>query len=185
MANVLLGVSAGIAAYKSADLASKLTQRGDRVRTLMTPNATRFVGALTFRAVTGEAVFTTIFDEDPDRSMEHIALADWGDVMLVAPATADLIGRLAAGLASDIVTTTACAFPKPVIVAPAMNDHMWRNAIVQQNLERLRSVAGYRVLEPEAGHLACGNVGPGRLPETERLIAAIDEAIATRESLRR
>lgn len=176
MAHVILGVSAGIAAYKAADLASKLTQRGDRVRTVMTPNATRFVSALTFRAVTGERVFTDAFGAEGDADMEHIRLSEWGDVLLIAPATADVIGRLAAGLADDLVTTTALAFPKPVLVAPAMNDHMWRHPLVQANLERLAGVAGYRVIEPGAGHLACGSVGPARLPEIDVLVAALDAA---------
>ncbi|HLU49853.1 MAG TPA: flavoprotein [Planctomycetota bacterium] len=177
MANVLLGVSAGIAAYKAVDLASKLTQRGDSVRTLLTPNATRFITPLTFRAVTGERVFTEALGGDPDADMEHIRLSEWADLLLVAPATADVIARLAAGLADDILTTTALAFSKPVLIAPAMNDHMWAHPLLQANLRRLVEVAGYRIVEPGSGHLACGSYGPARLPETADLIAAIDRAL--------
>ncbi|MEM7235824.1 MAG: flavoprotein [Planctomycetota bacterium] len=174
MSNLLLGVSGGIAAYKAADLASKLTQRGDRVRTLMTPNAREFITPLTFRAVTGEPVYTEVFSSNTAESMEHISLGEWADAMVIAPATADLIGRLAGGLGGDIISTTCLAFTQPVLLAPAMNDRMWSHAIVQENLAALQTKLDYAVVEPEAGHLACGTVGPGRLAATEDIIAAID-----------
>jgi phosphopantothenoylcysteine decarboxylase/phosphopantothenate--cysteine ligase len=177
MANILLGVSAGIACYKAVDLASKLTQRGDRVRTLLTPNATRFIAPLTFRAVTGETAISELFGADPESSMEHITLAGWGDAFIIAPASADLIGRLAAGFADDLITTTALAFRRPIVLAPAMNDQMWSNPIVQANLERLAHLAGYTIIDPASGHLACGTVGPGRLPETSELIARLIEVL--------
>ena len=176
MAHILLGVSAGIAIYKAVDLASTLTQRGDKVFTLMTPNARKFIAPLTFRAVTRQPVFTDIFDEDPEYRPEHISLSDWGQAMVIAPATADLIGRVASGLGDDILTATLLAWQKPVVLAPAMNDRMWANPIVGENLEKLRKL-GFKVVEPGEGHLACGSVGVGRLAENARIIAAIDAAL--------
>lgn len=177
MAQILLGVSAGIAIYKAVDLASKLTQRGDQVYTLMTPNARRFIAPLTFRAVTRQPVFTDTFEDDPEYRPEHISLSEWGEAMVIAPATADLIGRIAAGLGDDILTTTLLAYQRPVVLAPSMNDRMWSNPIVAANLEKL-SALGFSVVGPEEGHLACGSVGPGRLAETGRIIAALDAALA-------
>ena len=169
MSNILLGVSAGIAAYKSADLASKLTQRGDSVRTILTPSAQKFITPLTFRAVTRQEVFTDIFEDDPAYKGEHISLSQW--------ATADLIGKLAGGLGGDLLTVTALAFDKPVLFAPAMNDRMWMNPVVQENVSRLQDVLGYRLIDPGEGHLACGSVGPGRLAEVPELISRIDETL--------
>ncbi len=179
MANILLGVSAGIAAYKSADLASTLTQRGDQVRTILTPHAREFITPLTFRAVTRQEVFTDTFDDDPAYRPEHISLGDWADALVIAPATADLIGKLAAGLGDNLLTVTVLAFDKPVLLAPAMNDRMWANPLVQGNLARLRDVAGHHVVGPDSGHLACGTVGPGRLAETAAIVAALDAALAS------
>ncbi len=176
MAKVLLGVSAGIAIYKAVDLASALTGRGDEVYTLMTPNARKFITPLTFRAVTRQPVFTDTFEEDPEFRPEHISLSDWGQAMVIAPATADLIGRIAAGLGDDILTTTLLAWQKPVVIAPAMNDRMWANPIVQENIEKLRGL-GYRMVEPEEGRLACGSFGVGRLAEGGRIIEALDAAL--------
>jgi len=176
MARVILGVSAGIAIYKAADLASALTRRGDQVYTLMTPNSLKFMAPLTFRAVTGQPVFTDTFQDDPEYRPEHISLSDWGEVLVIAPATADLIGRIAAGLGDDILTTTLLAWQKPVVIAPAMNDRMWANRIVQENVEKLRGI-GYRIIEPEEGRLACGSHGVGRLAENGRIIKALDEAL--------
>jgi phosphopantothenoylcysteine synthetase/decarboxylase len=176
MAHILLGVSAGIAIYKAVDLASTLTRRGDEVYTLMTPNARKFIAPLTFRAVTRQPVFTDTFEEDPEYRPEHISLSDWGQAMVIAPATADLIGRVAAGLGDDILTTTLLAWQKPVVLAPAMNDRMWAHPIVGENLEKLRKL-GFKVVEPEEGHLACGSFGVGRLAENGRIIAALDTAL--------
>jgi len=176
MAKILLGVSAGIAIYKAADLASKLTQRGDEVRTLMTPRALRFMTPIAFRAITRQPVYTDVFEEDPTSRPEHISLSEWCDLFFIAPATADLMARLAAGLGDDIVTVTALARQGPVVLAPAMNDRMWAHPSVTRNVQTLREF-GYEVLEPESGHLACGSVGAGRLPEVPPLIAAIDSAL--------
>lgn len=177
MAKILLGISAGIAAYKSVELASTLTQRGDSVITLMTPNSTKFVTPLTFRAVTRQKVFTDTFEDVPSANTEHISLAQWGDLIVIAPGTADLIARMAAGMADEIITTTLLAFKRPVLIAPSMNDHMWEHPLLRQNIEKLRSI-GYRFIDPEDGHLACGSRGPGRLATTQRIIQTIDETLA-------
>ena len=182
MANILLGVSAGIAAYKSADLASELTQRGDSVRTILTPNAQKFITPLTFRAVTRQDVYCDTFADDPAYRPEHISISEWADVLLIAPATADLIGRLAAGLGDELLSVTVLAFDRPVLIAPAMNDRMWANPIVQRNLDTLRDVAACRVVGPDEGHLACGSVGPGRLAEKSAIIRALDEILADGDS---
>ena len=176
MARILLGVSAGIAAYKSADLASKLAQRGDEVRTVLTPHALRFIRPLTFEAVTRGPVYTE-FDDDAAHRPEHISLPEWADLVIVAPATADILAKIAAGFGDDLLTATLLARAGPVLLAPAMNDRMWANPIVQENIGKLRR-HGYHFVEPEEGHLACGSVGPGRLAETDRLLAAIDATLA-------
>ncbi len=177
MANILLGVSAGIAAYKSADLASKLTQDGNEVRVILTAHAQKFITALTFRAVTQQPVYVDTFEDDPAYRPEHIALPEWADLVVVAPTTADLIGRMAAGLGDDLLTVTLLACTKPILLAPAMNDRMWENRIVQENLKRLRDV-GFHVIDPEPGHLACGSVGMGRLAEPDKILAVIQKTIA-------
>ena len=176
MARIILGVSGGIAAYKAAELASRLTQRGDEVITAMTPSALKFITPLTFRAVTRQPVYTDTFEDTPDANTEHISIAQWAELTVLAPATADLVGRMAAGLANDVVTTTVLALDSPVLVCPAMNDVMWANPLVQRNLETLREI-GMRIVEPESGHLACGSVGPGRLAPTEVILEAMDETL--------
>ena len=176
MNRILLGISAGIAAYKSADLASRLTQRNDEVRTILTPHALKFVTPLTFRAVTQQPVYTDTFDDDPAYRPEHISLPEWADVVVVAPATADILARIACGLGDSLLTATLLACDKPVLLAPSMNDRMWSNAIVQDNIARLRKF-GYGFVEPEEGHLAWGSGGPGRRAESTTLIAAIDAAL--------
>ena len=178
MANIILGVSAGIAAYKSADLASKLTQQGDVVKTILTPHALEFITALSFRAVTRQEVLTDTFDDDPAYRPEHISLAEWADLLVIAPATADLIGKLANGLGDNLLAVTALAFDKPVLVAPAMNDRMWANPAVEDNVARLRDRLGYHIVGPAEGHLACGSVGPGRLVEPDDLILEIRKLLA-------
>ena len=177
MARILLGVSAGIAAYKSADLASKLTQRGDEVRTILTPRALAFITPLTLQAVTQGPVYTE-FDDDPVERPDHISLPEWADLVIVAPATADILAKIAAGFGDNLLTTTLLACTRPVLLAPAMNDRMWGNSIVQDNINKLRG-HGYHFVDPEEGHLACGTVGPGRLAETERLLSAIDATLAS------
>jgi len=178
MARIILGVSAGISIYKSADLASKLTQRGDEVRVILTPHALKFMTPLAFRAVTRQPVYSDSFEDDPAYRPEHISLPEWADVVVVAPATADLIGRAAAGLGDNLLVLTLLACQKPVLLAPAMNDRMWANPIVQANLERLKGL-GYRLVEPGTGHLACGSVGPGRMAEPQEILDAVDSVLAS------
>jgi len=180
MSNILLGVSAGIAAYKSADLASKLTQQGHAVRVVLTPHAQKFVTPLTFRAVTAQPVFTDTFEEEAPGRIEHISLAEWANLLVIAPATADVLGKLASGLGDNVLTTLCLAFDGPVVLAPAMNDRMWANRIVQANVKRLREVAGYEFIGPDAGHLACGTVGYGRMVEVDRIIQFVGDMLSRR-----
>ncbi|PKR78568.1 bifunctional phosphopantothenoylcysteine decarboxylase/phosphopantothenate--cysteine ligase CoaBC [Halalkalibacillus sediminis] len=169
---VLLGVSGGIAAYKACSLTSKLVQQGAEVRVIMTEGATEFVQPLTFQALSRNPVFTDAFDEKNPDKIAHIDLADWADLVILAPATAHLLGRLANGLADDMLTTTLLATTAPVYIAPAMNVHMYEHPSVIENLKTLDNY-GYRFIEPGDGYLACGYVGKGRLEEPENIIEVI------------
>jgi phosphopantothenoylcysteine decarboxylase / phosphopantothenate---cysteine ligase len=171
--NVLLGVGGGIAAYKSAELARALMERGLRVQVVLTDAAQRFITPLTFAALTGRKVITNLFatassEETLSSAIEHISVAQENDVMVVAPATADLLARLAYGHADDFLTTTYLAFTGPVVLAPAMNSNMWAHPATQENLNILRK-RGHFIVEPEDGLLACGMTGPGRLAETNQI----------------
>ena len=168
---VALLVSGGIAAYKVVDLASALNQAGCEVRVAMTPSAMRFVGAPTFQGVTGNAALTGLWAADGSPE-PHVALGDWAQLILVAPATANVIGRIASGRSDDIVTATLLAARCPVIVAPAMNDAMWSKPAVQDNLATLRR-RGVTLVEPESGHLASGHVGTGRLAGAQAIFNAM------------
>jgi phosphopantothenoylcysteine decarboxylase / phosphopantothenate---cysteine ligase len=174
---VLLGVGGGIAAYKSAELARLLMQRGHQVQVVMTAAAQEFVRPLTSAALTGRKVIAGMFGASPDETLssavEHIGVAQEHEAMVIAPATADLLARLAHGLADDFLTTTYLAFTGPVVLAPAMNTNMWRHPATQANLETLRR-RGHKVVEPGDGYLACGMVGPGRLAELEEIAGAIE-----------
>ena len=174
--NILLGVSGGIAAYKAAEIVRQLVKRGDQVRAVMTAGAQEFLQPLTLQILTENPVGTHTFDATYEHEIGHIDLARWADVVLLAPATANLIGRLAGGLADDLLTTVILATSAPVVVAPSMNTQMWRHRLVQKNLEILAQDAGYHIVEPDAGELACKEVGPGRLPDPPALLAAIDQA---------
>ncbi len=180
---VLLGVSGGIAAYKACALTSQLVQRGYDVRVIMTEGATQFVSPLTFQALSRNPVFTDAFDEKNPEKIAHIDLADWADFVLLAPATAHLLGRVANGLADDMLTTTLLATTAPVYVAPAMNVHMYDHPAVKANLKTLDGF-GYRFIEPGAGYLACGYVGKGRLEEPERIIEVIEQNEAVDQPLK-
>ena len=169
---VALAVSGSVAIHRAVDLASALRQRGVRVHVLMTAAATRLVQPLLFEAVTHERVGHDMFSAGNGDPYDHLTPAREAEVLVFAPATADLIGRLAAGLAGDVVTTCALAFQGPRLLCPAMNHRMWSNPFVQRNLGLLRS-AGYEVEEPETGALACGEAGPGRLAPVERILARI------------
>lgn len=177
---VVLGVSGGIAAYKAAELVRALRQRGARVRVVMTRGAQQFITPLTLQTLSGEPVATELFDLTQESEIGHIQLADAADVFLVAPATADVIGKIAAGIADDLLTTVVLATRARVLVAPAMNVHMLEAAVVQENLARLRS-RGIRVIAPDQGALACGYEGAGRLPDADVLLEEVASALATQD----
>ena len=171
-------VSGGIAAYKVVDLASALTQAGSEVRVAMTPSATRFVGPPTFQGVTGHAVLTGLWATDAAPE-PHVFLGDWAQLILVAPATANVIGRIASGRSDDVVTATLLASRCPIVLAPAMNDAMWAKPVVQENLAALRR-RGVTVVEPETGHLASGHEGAGRLANPAAILNALVHAARSR-----
>lgn len=170
---IVLGVCGGIAAYKAAALTSKLTQAGAIVRVIMTRSAVQFVAPLTFQTLSRHHVFVDTFDEKDPAVVSHINLADSADLVLIAPATANTIGKLALGLGDDMLSTTLLATMAPIWVAPAMNVHMYANPAVQTNMETLRR-RGVRFIEPGEGQLACGYVGKGRLAEPEEIFAAVE-----------
>ena len=174
---VLLGVTGGIAAYKAAALASALVKQHAKVEVIMTANATRFIAPLTFEQLTGNRCMVDTFDRNFTHQVEHIALADRTDLLLVAPATANVCAKLAHGLADDMLTTTALACTCPKLIAPAMNTKMFENPVTQDNLDSLRKY-GWEVIAPASGRLACGAVGAGKLPEPEQLLQHILRAIA-------
>lgn len=172
---VLLGVSGGIAAYKAADLVRRLRDAGAEVRVVLTENAARFVTALTFQALSGQPVRTSLWDESAEAAMGHIELARWADEVLIAPASADLLARLAHGRADDLLSTLALATAAPLTVAPAMNQQMWAHAATRSNLDTLRA-RGVRVFGPGSGGQACGEFGDGRLLEPSLLVAELAAA---------
>lgn len=176
MSRILLGVTGSIAAYKSAEIASRLTQAGHEVHVVMTRAATELVRARTFSALTRNPVHVDLWDRAEATLTEHISLAELPEVAAIAPATANVMGKLANGIADEILTTTLLAVTCPVVIAPAMNVHMYEHPAVQANMERLRSF-GYRFVEPGSGYLACGDVGRGRMAEPAEVIAAIEEAL--------
>jgi phosphopantothenoylcysteine decarboxylase/phosphopantothenate--cysteine ligase len=184
---VALGVSGGIAAYKAAEIVRLLQERGIRVQVVMTRAAQEFVRPLTFAALSGEKVITDMFaagNEQPniDSAVEHIAVAQSIDALLVAPATADVLARFAQGISSDFLSTLYLATTAPVVVAPAMNVNMWNHPATRANLEILRK-RGVRVVEPGEGYLACGMTGPGRLAENDLIVAATLEALGASQEL--
>lgn len=166
---ILLGVTGGIACYKSAMLASALVKQHATVLVVMTQNATQFITPLTFEQLTGNRVCVDTFDRNFPHSVEHIAIADRADLVLLAPATANVLAKCANGLADDMLTTTVLACDCPKVAAPAMNTKMYLNPVTQDNLEKLRRY-GWDILEPGSGRLACGTTGPGRMPEPEQLL---------------
>lgn len=171
---ILLGVTGGIAAYKACDLTSKLTQHGADVRVIMTESATKFVSPLTFQALSRNDVYTDTFDEKDSRRIAHIDLADWADLIIIAPATANVIGKTAHGIGDDMLSTTLLAARGDTYIAPAMNVHMYAHPAVQENMKKLEAW-GYYFIEPGAGYLACGYVGKGRLEEPLEIIKTIEK----------
>ncbi|GAB4072420.1 bifunctional phosphopantothenoylcysteine decarboxylase/phosphopantothenate--cysteine ligase CoaBC [Barrientosiimonas marina] len=172
--HILLGVSGGIAAYKACALTSKLTQQGAQVKVIMTRNAEKFVSPLTFQALSRNPVYTDTFDEKDPEKIAHIDLADWADITILAPATANIIGKLAGGIADDMLSTVLLATQSSVYIAPAMNVHMYAHPAVMKNMQQL-DAWGYHFIEPGDGYLACGYVGKGRLEEPESIMTAVDE----------
>lgn len=185
---VALGVGGGIAAYKAAELARALMERGATVEVILTSAAQQFIQPLTFAALTGHKVITGLFSSTPSpeetlsSAVEHIRVAQDNEILVVAPATADLIAQFAQGLASDFLTTTYLAFTGKVIIAPAMNSNMWAHAAVRENVERLRA-RGHVFVEPDSGLLACGMVGPGRLAEPARIADVVVRTAVARQDL--
>ena len=180
--SIVLGVTGGIAAYKAVEIASRLKKAGAEVHAVMTRAAASFVAPLTFREITGRPVATSMWAEIPAHHVEHIALAELADLVLVAPATANFIAKAAAGIADDLLTTTVLATRAPLYIAPAMNTGMWENPVTQENARRLTE-RGAQIIPPAEGLLACGTTGAGRLPEPEEIVAAIERHFAAAESL--
>ena len=170
--NIILGVTGGIAVYKAADLCSKLVSEGFDVRVVMTPNALRLISSQIFLTLSKNRVLTDLFDEYQPRP-EHVDWAEWADLLVVAPATANFIGKFASGIADDALSTTALTFRGPVLLAPAMNENMWNSPVVQDNLAKLAQKLGVRTVGPDTGRLACGTSGKGRMAEPSDILEAI------------
>ena len=178
---VLVGVTGGIAAYKTCELVRTLIKRGYRVKVVMTQAATEFVTPLTFRTLTNEEVAVSLWEDDPAAPVHHISLAEEADVFVIAPCTANVIAKIAHGRADDLLTTSALATEAPIVIAPAMNVHMWRDEVTQANVAALRA-RGVTFVEPTAGELACGDVGEGRLAPVDDIAAAVvAEAVRARD----
>ena len=188
--NILIGVTAGIAAYKIIDLIKLLKNEGHKVFVIMTKGATEMFSTTDFEKVTDNKVYVNLFEKNfnykkilKNRKVEHIELADKTDMMIIAPATANIIGKLANGLADDLLTTTTLAMTAPIIICPSMNVNMWKNPIVQQNFNKLKSV-GYQIIEPASGMLACGYEGVGRLENVEIINKEINKLLERNDSLK-
>lgn len=179
---VILGVSGGIAVYKAVELLRLLTKAGATVHVVMTQNAQQFVTPLTFQTLSGNPVHTDLFNLYQEQEIGHISLADRADLFILAPATANLIGRIANGLADDLLTTSVMATKAPVLVAPAMNSNMYENPLYLRNEQRLRE-AGYQLMEPVCGELACGWEGRGKLPAPEAILAAAKRVLSSKDLL--
>ena len=178
--HILVGISGGIAAYKIPELIRSLVKSGAEVRVATTKNALEFVTELTLQTVSGSRVYSDVFAAINEHSTEHISLPDWCDAMIVAPATANVLGNMAAGIADDALTTTICSCTarKPIVIAPAMNDKMWESPATQHAVQTIKGWANVQVIEPASGPLACGTEGKGRMPEIEVLQEALEYALA-------
>ena len=167
--NIILGISGGIAAYKTPDLVRKLLKAGHQVQVVMTHSAHQFVAPLALQAVSGHEVRSALFDAQAESAMDHIELARWADTILIAPATAHIIAQLACGLASNLLSTLCLASTAPLVLAPAMNQQMWLHAATQENIQRLRA-RGVQLIGPAEGEQACGETGYGRMVEPENIV---------------
>jgi len=179
---IVLGITGSIAAYKAADIASRLTKEGARVEVVMTEAATWFIAPLALRSITGRAVVSEMFDPDSQRTLEHVALGEAADLVVIAPATASLIAKLAAGIADEMPALIVLATKAPIILAPAMNVNMYENSITQENLAKLKA-RGFVIVEPDYGRLASGRLGQGRLADTDKIIGAIKQVLGRRGDL--
>lgn len=177
---VVLAVTGGIACYKAAALASRLVQAGAEVRVLMTRSATRFVAPLTFQTLCGRPVITRLWQPQESYDSEHVSVARWATLVVVAPCTANTLAKIAAGLADDVVSLTLAALPRatPVLLAPAMNAQMWENPITQRNLKTAAELLGYHLVGPDEGWQACRTCGPGRMSEPDAIFAAAENLLA-------
>ena len=180
---IVLGVTGGIAAYKAVEIASRLRKAGAEVHVVMTREATEFVTELTFREITGQPVTVDMWAKVTNFNVEHIALANLADIMLIAPATANIIAKTAAGIADDMLTTTVLATKAPLILAPAMNTNMYENPVTQKNIAELKS-RGVQIIEPASGHLACGVEGKGRLPDPAEIVRFVMDFAAGEQHLK-
>lgn len=179
---VVLGICGGIAAFKAAHIASLLRQRGAEVKCIMTEHATKLITPLTMREISGNPVAVSMFGDTPEFNVEHIALARWADIFVIAPATANILGKVACGIGDDMLSTTIMATKAPVLFVPAMNSNMYLNPVVQDNMARLKRF-GYEIMEPASGHLACGIIGIGRLPEPEEIVDRIELTVCRTNTL--
>ena len=180
---IVLGVTGSIAAYKMANVASMLVKRGCEVHVVMTKNATNFINPIAFESLTNTKCLVETFDRNFQFHVAHVSLTDKADAMLIAPASANIIGKIANGIADDMLSTTVMACNKPVIISPAMNTKMYNNPILQDNLDKLRRF-GYEIVEPANGHLACGTSGAGKMPSEEVLVAHLERVIAKEKDLK-
>jgi len=178
---ILLGVSGGVAAYKAAELCSRLVQRGAKVTVIMTESAHRFIGATTFEALTGRPVYSDAFHAKEHFQGEHIGLARRASLVIIAPATAQTIARLVHGMADDLLSTTVLVTTAPVLVAPAMNCEMWAKPSVQRNVAQL-TADGFQLVGPESGWLSCGQIGAGRMAEPAQILNRVEEILSGRGS---
>jgi len=177
---IVLGVTGGIAAYKAAELTREIVRRGGVVKVVMTRNALEFITPLTMATLSGHRVHTDMFDPERGHDIDHIALARWADLMIIAPATANFIGKVAGGIADDLLTTVVMATRSPVLVCPAMNDAMWANPVVGENTDKLRRL-GCTVVEPAHGDLACGTEGKGRLADLDEILERATDLLSPRD----
>ena len=167
--NIILGVAASIAIYKACDIVRRLREQGFSVTVVMTPEAEELIKPIVFGSLSGNKVYCGLFEETDNWEIEHISLADKAGLILIAPATANIIGKIASGISDDLLTCVVCATKAPVLIAPAMNENMYRNKITQGNIKKLKSL-GYKFVEPRRGRLACGKIGLGCLAEVETII---------------
>lgn len=174
--HIVLGVTGSIAAYKAVEVVSGLVKQGNRVTVIMTSTAQKFVNPMTFQSISKNRVITDLFVDNENYDPNHVSLAEYADLLVIAPATANFIGKVASGIADDALTCTVMAARTPVIVAPAMNDSMYLNPIVQENIKRLTKL-GYIIIEPEEGRLCTGRVGIGRLASVEKIVGIINEEL--------